>query len=65
MSYNWLVKVNDEVFDTRAFDGTHDSGNFNNCIAYLEINYNFYKMKFLGTQAKQFTHSLYSDIRAN
>lgn len=65
MSYNWLVKVNDEVFDTKAFDGTYDSGSKSNCIAYLEISYNLYKMKFLGTQAKQFTISRYSDIRAN
>lgn len=48
-SYGWFVKVNDQVFDAAAMDNTYDQGDYSNCLAYLEIKFDRYKVKFLGS----------------
>ena len=65
VTYPWFIKVNDEVFDAAAFNGSYDINGRHNCLAYIEIKYDRYKVKFLGSQAKQLEYNYNSVQYAN
>ena len=41
------------MYDAGAFDSTYDTSTTSDCLAYIDISFNQYKVKFLGSQAKQ------------
>ena len=58
--YSYFVKVNDYEIDTGAFDGSYDTSVRSDCLAYIDISFNRYKVKFLGSQAKQLPYNGYA-----